>query len=179
MVQELRQRIGIILARFYFRKQSYPQRDFTDAFSTARSALVIVPENSEHRAMAIPVLTQLQNKFRGNRMTVVVHDSFLDLSSSLAHCNVFPLRKEQIGFFLLPKRFAVRDLFRQSFDIVIDLNIPLVLSAAYICRGTNSALKVGFTKEHGDFFYNFQFSASAQQSPHIRYQHLLHTMAMF
>jgi ADP-heptose:LPS heptosyltransferase len=179
MLDQTRQNIGIRLAKFHFRKQTYRQTEFTRLFSDARSALVIVPQNNEHCSMAVPILVSLQNKFRGNKLTVVIHDSFKDLSSSLAHCNVIPVRKEHINFFLMPKRSTVQTLFREKFDIVVDLNIPLVLSAAYICKGAQAGLKIGFAKQHGDEFYNFQFNASPQRSPQVRYAQLLRTLAMF
>ncbi|MDE3057673.1 MAG: hypothetical protein KGJ59_06930 [Bacteroidota bacterium] len=179
MFENTRQRIGIKLARLHFRRTAPPMTDFTNSFSNARSALVIVPEDSEHRSMAIPLLASLQNKFRGNQLTIIIHDSFRDLSSSLAHCNVIALRKEHLGFFFLPKRSIVKSLARQEYDLALDLNIPMVVSAAYLCRSTKAMLKVGFVKEESDTFYNFQMSASPQKSPRAQYEQLLHTMAMF
>lgn len=179
MLENFRKRIGLALAQFHFRKYNYPQTEFTKVYSNARTALVIVPEDSEHRSLAIPVLTSLQNKFRGNKLTIVIYDSFRDLSSSLAHCEVFPMTKENISFFFLPKRRAVQKLSRQKFDIALDLNIPMVLSAAYMCRSVNAALKVGFAKEDGDKFYNFQLKTSHQKSPQRSYEQLLRTMSMF
>lgn len=179
MMESSRLRIGLALADFHFRKHAYPQTEFTNLYSNARTALVIVPENGEHRALAIPLLTSLQNKFRGNKMTIVIYDSFRDLSSSLAHCDVFPMTKENIGFFYLPKKRAVQKLSRQKFDVVFDLNIPMVLPAAYLCRSVNAALKVGFAKEYGDKYYNFQLKTSHQLSPQRSFEQLLRTMAMF
>lgn len=179
MFENVRQSIGIKVARMRFRKNVPPQTDFTHSFSNARSALVIVPENSEHRAMAIPLLTSLQNKFRGNRLTIVIHDSFRDLAGSLAHCNVIALRKEHRGFFFLPKRSVVKDIARQEYDLALDLNIPMVLTAAYLCRITKAVLKVGFVKEKSDLFYNFQMNVSPQANPRAQYERLLQTMTMF
>ena len=179
MLEASRLRIGLALAGFHFRKHSYQQTEFTKIYSNARTALVIVPEDNEHRVLAIPLLTSLQNKFRGNKMTVVIYDSFRDLSSSLAQCDVFPITKNNIGFFYLPKRKAVQRLIRQKFDVVFDLNIPMVLPAAYLCRSVDAGLKVGFVKENGDKFYNFQLKTSQQMSPQRSFEQLLRTMAMF
>ncbi len=179
MMESSRLRIGLALAAFHFRKHVYPQTEFTKLYSNARTALVIVPENGEHRALAIPLLTSLQNKFRGNKMTIVIYDSFRDLSSSLAQCDVFPMTKENISFFYLPKKRAVQKLSRQKFDVVFDLNIPMVLPAAYLCRSVNATLKVGFAKENGDKYYNFQLKTSHQLSPQRSFEQLLRTMAMF
>ena len=179
MLESSRLRIGMALARFHFRKHIYPQTEFTKLYSEARTALVIAPENSEHRALAIPLLTSLQNKFRGNKLTIVIYDSFRALSSSLAHCDVFPMTKDNISFFYLPKKKAVQKLSRQKFDVVFDLNLPMVLHAAYLCRSANAALKVGFVKENGDKFYNFQLKTSHEKSPQRSFEQLLRTMAMF
>ena len=179
MLENARLKVGLGLAKFHFRKHRHPQTEFTKLYSNARTALVIVPEDSEHRAMAIPLLTSLQNKFRGNKLTIVIYDSFRDLSSSLAHCDVFPMTKDNIGFFYLPKKRAVQRLSRQKFDIALDLNIPMVLPAAYLCRSVNAGMKVGFVKENGDKFYNFQLKTSQEKNPERNYAQLLRTMAMF
>ncbi len=179
MVENLRLKIGLALAQFHFRKLDHPQTEFTKLYSNARTALVIVPENSEHRALAIPLLTSLQSKFRGNKLTIVIYDSFRDLSSSLAHCDVFPMTKNNVSFFYLPKKRAVRKLSAQKFDIAVDLNIPMVLPAAFLCRSANASLKVGFAKENGDRFYNFQLKTSHGKDPQQSFEQLLRTMAMF
>ncbi len=179
MGTKLRLKIGVWMARFRFRKESYRQTEFTRTFTNARTALVIAPSDSAHRALAIPLLTSLQNKFRGNKLTIVTLDSFRDLSGSLAHCSVVPVRREHMSFFFLPKRRTLQQLFGQKFDIAVDLNIPFVLPAAYICRSANAGVRVGFTKDHADTFYNFQFNTSEQKSPQARYAQLLQTLAMF
>jgi hypothetical protein len=179
MFEETRKKIGVSLAKFHYRKQEYQPVKFSRFFSNARSAVVILPVERSARSMAIPFLRSLQNKFRGNKLTLVSYDNSKDLSGQLGQCTVFPLREEAISIFDLPKKQAIGSLFKQKFDVAFDLNIPLVVSAAYICRGIDAPLKVGFSKENADLFYNFQFTTAPHKNPQARYAQLLRTLDMF
>jgi hypothetical protein len=179
MFEETRKKIGVTLARFHFRKQDYQSVKFSRFFSNARSAVVILPLDPTARSMAIPFLRSLQNKFRGNKLTLVMYDPSRDLSGQFGQCTIFSIRDESVNVFDLPKKQAVSSLFKQKFDVALDLNIPLVLSAAYICRGIDAPLKVGFSKENADLFYNFQFSTATHKNPQARYAQLLRTLDMF
>jgi hypothetical protein len=152
---------------------------FSNSFSQAQNAMVIVPENPEYRTVVMPILTLLQNKFQGTRLTLVVNETFRNLATSFVRSTVVTLRDEHLNFFFLPKRSEVNRLLMQKFDIVVDLNIRLVPSAAYLVRGANAPLKVGFLKEHADAYYNFQFNAGTNRNIRSRYEQLFRTLSMF
>jgi hypothetical protein len=174
-----RKKIGCFLARLRFRRHPDKPVGFSRAFSDASSALVIVPTDHNERALAIPFLRTLQQKFKGNKLMVVSMDTTRDLSVALAPCGVFPLNREQVTMFQLPRKAGIQNLFHHTYDIVLDLNTTLDLPAAYICRSVPAAFRIGFAKEYGDTFYNFQFRTSPQRNLQTRYAQLLRTLAMF
>ncbi|MCX6138342.1 MAG: hypothetical protein NTV54_12695 [Ignavibacteriales bacterium] len=174
-----RKKIGYFLARMRFRRHPAQSVGFSRAFSDATTALVIVPTEQSERALAIPFLRSLQQKFKGGKLTVVSMGSTRDLSVALAPCSVYPLHPEQVTMFQLPRKAGVDQLFRHKYDIALDLNTSLDLPAAYICRSVTASFRIGFAKEHGDTFYNFQFRASPQRNLQTRYAQLLRTLAMF
>lgn len=179
MLEETRRNIGISLTRIFSRAIKEKPVQFSNAFSSARTALVIVPENQHHRAIALSTLTLLQNKFQGNRMTIVTNESFRDLSTTFTRSTIVPVKKEQLNFFFLPKRSIFERILTQKFDVLVDLNFSLVPTAAYFCRNVNANLKVGFAQEHADAYYNFQFNSSPNRNPKSRYEQLFRTLSMF
>jgi ADP-heptose:LPS heptosyltransferase len=152
---------------------------FANVFTGAKTALVIIPENATHRAVVLPTLTLLQNKFQGNRLTIIVNDTFRELSNPFTRSTVVPVTKEQTNFFFLPKKNIFQRVLNQRYDVVVDLNLSLVPTGAYFSRKVNAPLKVGFTQDHADAYYNFQFSVAPNRSPKVRYEQLFRTLSMF
>lgn len=179
MFLKQRRKIGFLLAQMRFRRRPAESVGFSRAFSDATTALVIVPTEQNERAFAIPFLRSLQQKFKGNKLTVVSLDSTRDLSVALGPCSVFPLHREQLTMFQIPRKVGIEHLLRRRYDIALDLNTTFDLPAAYLCRSVSASYSIGFAKEHGDTFYNFQFRTSPQRNLQTRYAQLLHTLAMF
>ncbi len=179
MVENLRKNIGIRLAQFKFRKKLYPETTFNNAYTHARSILIIVPENIEHRSQANSLLTTLYNRFRGNKMTIIAPISTHVLPTSMTQCSIIPLSQQQLNFFFLPKTQSIEKLFAEKFDILIDLNFSIIPLAAYICRGITAKLKIGFVKDDADIFYNFQLQTTNTKTPKLQYEFLHRTLTMF
>ena len=179
MFEDTRRNIGIFLTRFLFLKKESKPMSFSNVFSHAKSALVILPENPDHRSAALPMLTVLQNKFKGTKLTFVVHEAFRNLTRTFVHSTIITIRDEQLNFFFLPKKSGIEKILNERFDVVIDLNFTHVPTATYLCRQINAPLKVGFSKAHADSFYNFQFNASPNKHIAVRYQQLFRTLSMF
>ncbi len=179
MFEETRKNIGSILARLYFRQNSYQQKDFSKLYTNANSALVIVPEDSQLSSLVFPFLNSLQQKFRGNKLTLVTSAPFKISPGPLSQSKIITISQEQLGFFFLPKSGLVDRLLREKFDLIVDLNISVVPFALYLCRGMNAPLKVGFVKKYSDATYNFQFNTDPLRMPKIRYEQLYRTLTMF
>jgi ADP-heptose:LPS heptosyltransferase len=179
MFEETRKKIGLTLTRFFFRKKAGKPMSFSTSFSRANTALVIVPENDHHRSVALPMLTLLQNKFQGNKLTLVVNDRYKELANPFARSVIVPVLKEQLNFFFLPRKSAFQRVLNQKYDVVVDLNLSLAPTGAYFLRGSNAQLKVGFTQQHADAYYNFQFNSAPNRNPKARYEQLFRTLSMF
>jgi hypothetical protein len=178
MFEAKRRKLGIIFTRMISRTKESPM-SFSNSFSNAKTALVIIPENSEQRSVVAQMLILLQNKFQGNKLTFVVNEGSRNFSNTLNRSNVTTIKNEHLNFFFLPKKNEVANLLNQKFDIVVDLNLSLVPSAAYLCRHINSPLKVGFSQDHADEYYNFQFKAAPNRNTKTKYEQLFKTLSMF
>lgn len=179
MFEETRRTIGIAIARLFLGRKDAAPVTFSTLFTSARTALVIIPENQQHRTVVLPALQQLQNKFQGNRLTIVVNETFRELAGPFSRSTVVPVAKDHLNFFFLPKRSFFHRVLNQRYDVVVDLNLTLVPTGAYFARSVNAPLKVGFSQEHADAFYNFQFAAAPNRNPKMRYEQLLRTLSMF
>ena len=179
MLEDTRRKLGITLTRFFFRRKKSKPISFSNIFTKASTALVIVPENDHHRSVSLQILTLLQNKFQGNRLTLVVNDRYKELANPFARSVIVPVTKEHTNFFFLPRKSIFERVLNQKFDIVVDLNLSLVPMGAYFLRGSNSPLKVGFSQQHADSYYNFQFNSAPNRNPKARYEQLFRTLSMF
>lgn len=179
MLDETRKNIGISLTRMLFRRKGNITTSFSNIFSRAQTALVILPDNPEYRNFVMPVLTMLQTKFPGTKLTLVVNENFRNLATTFIRSTVVTIRNDQLNFFFLPKKSEIDRLLNQKFDVLLDLNLSLYPMAAYLCRGVNAPLKVGFMKEHADSYYNFQYNSGANKNIRSRYEQLFRTLSMF
>ena len=100
-------------------------------------------------------------------------------SNTLNRSNVTTIKNEHLNYFFLPKKNEIGNLLNQKFDILLDLNFSLVPSSAYLCRHINAPLKIGFSQEHADAYYNFQFNSSPNRNAKWRYEQLFRTLSMF
>jgi len=179
MFEKQRRNLGIALTRSLFRKKTSKPISFSKSFSNAKTALVIIPENAEQRSVVAQTIILLQNKFQGNKLTLVVNEGHRSFSNTINRSNVTTIKSEHLNYFFLPKKNEINGLLNQRFDLLLDLNFSLVPSAAYLCRHINAPLKVGFSQEHADAYYNFQFNAAPNRNAKWRYEQLFRTLSMF
>lgn len=179
MFEQQRRNFGIWLTRFSFRSKNVKPMSFSSSFSNAKTALVIIPESSEQRSVVAQTLILLQNKFQGNKLTLVVGEGHRNFSNTLNRSNVTTIKSEHLNFFFLPKKSELKNLLDQKFDILLDLNFTIVPSSAFLCKTIKAPLKVGFSQMHADAYFNFQFNTISSKSPKSRYEQLFRTLSMF
>ncbi|MCK9409366.1 MAG: hypothetical protein M0R68_09540 [Bacteroidetes bacterium] len=179
MFEQRRRTLGIALTRLLSWRKTEKPVSFSNSFTNAKTALVIIPESAEQRSVVAQMIILLQNKFQGNKLTLVVNEKHRNFSNTINRSNVATIKEEQLNFFFLPKRNEFSALLNQKFDLLLDLNISLVPSAAYFCRNINAPIKVGFSQEHADAYYNFQFNAAPNRNAKMRYEQLFRTLSMF
>jgi hypothetical protein len=179
MFEETRKNIGLSLTRLLFRRKAAHPTSFSNIFTKAQTALVILPVKPELRNIVIPVLTQLQNKFQGTRLTLVGNEMYRSIATTFIRSSVITIKNDSLNYFFLPKRSEVNTLLHQRFDVVVDLNTTDEPVAAYLCRGLSAPLKVGFHRTHADSYYNFQYKIGGPRDPRALYEQLFKTLSMF
>jgi ADP-heptose:LPS heptosyltransferase len=179
MFEEQRKNLGLAITRILSRRNAEKPMSFSNSFTNAKTAVVIIPESAELRTVVAQMIILLQNKFQGNKLTLVVSEGHRNFSNTINRSNVTTIKNDQLNFFFLPKKSEFSMLLNQKFDMLLDLNFSLVPSAAFLCRNINAPIKVGFTQEHADAYYNFQFNAAPNRNAKMRYEQLFRTLSMF
>jgi ADP-heptose:LPS heptosyltransferase len=178
-VKRLRLAVGLLLARFHFRKQDEKVIRFTDSISRSRRALVILPETPADVSAVQWALRYLGDRFSGGKVVVVARSELAPWLQNDRRYDVITYQKDDISFWYVPRRELRRKLKKGTFDVALDLNLSFVLPSAYLCRESQAPLRVGFSKTHADRFYNFQIQTRATTSLNLAYRSFVRCLDMF
>jgi ADP-heptose:LPS heptosyltransferase len=178
MFNRLRERCGLLYARFHFRE---PDKvlTFTDAVKRARNAMVVLPGDWKQSESARPLMQFMQNRFRGGNLTLVVPENARTIEQQFQRCDIIRLRPDDIGSFSLPKREIVHRVQRMEYDLALDLNLQFSLASAYLCKASRSRLRVGFVTKYADTFFNFQIRTDAARNTRTTYERMATCLGMF
>jgi hypothetical protein len=176
---EVRRTIGLILARFHFRKRQDEVITFNRTLSDAHHALLIMPMQHAEPLPVVTIIELLKKRFPESGLTVVTWGPSLELMQMLPHSRFVRILETEISPFFLPRRETLHRIENTPYDIAIDLNLDLVLPSGYICRESNARVRVGFAGKRSDLFYNFQIRSHPTTGRHDLYDRLATCLAMF
>jgi len=179
MFELVRQRLGVYYTRIYFKHERDVLTDFTRAISSAKMALVFLPDDQQEFQLARTILPSLQKKFKGNRLTIIVPEHVKDPMRDVYLCEIIRLHERDINLLFLPKDHLRRRIREKDYDVAVDLNIRLHLPSAFLCKESRSKVRIGLLKEHADTFYNLQLRTTSTGSAKVIYEHLSSCLAMF
>jgi ADP-heptose:LPS heptosyltransferase len=175
MLESLRTAIGLQVARFRFRRFEDPVMSFTEAVTTARRVLLIMPLQKREFLPTVMVIDFLKQRFREEHITIVSDDHARETVRMLARSHFIHIVKDDIGPFFLPRRTLLRRILERQCDLVVDLNLDFLLPSAYICRESNARVRIGFARGRAEIFYNFLI----QPDSRLERKHLYDRMASF
>lgn len=178
MFEQLRYRIGLSYSRFHFRSSSEQVIRWTSAVSTARRALVLLPESSQDAAAVRKVVEYFLKRFSPGNVVVVGR---VDMTTQLAfdrHVQLLTFAPTDLNTWFLPRGELTRKVKKSTFDVAIDLNLEVALPSAYLCRASDARIRVGFKGPYADTFYNFQVQ-SRHNNFGAAYTSLIECLQMF
>ncbi len=175
MLEQARMWTGVEIARFRFRKSTEQIISFTDVVHSAQRALLIMPLKRREFLPTIMVINFLKQRFREENITIISDDHGREAVRMLVRSHFIHIIEEEIGPLFLPRPGLIRRIQEREYDLAIDLNLDFVLPSAYICRESNARVRIGFTRNKADNFYNFQI----QPDPTLERKHLYDRMAKF
>ena len=178
-IQQLRLWVGDRIARFTFRAMRDDIIAFTDAVSSARSVLVVMPLDAGRTAPPQSVLDYLHRTYAEGSVTVVTHEADLGLTRRLPRCTVIRMVHEDITPLMLPRKAFLERVLTKPFDLALDLNLDFLLPSAYICKASRARVRVGFVRAYAEGYYNFTVKANPSLRREEVYGRLTRYLQMF
>jgi ADP-heptose:LPS heptosyltransferase len=179
MFEGFRFNLGLLYARFHFRKHPDPVFRFTEAVGRSRQALVILPESLTDMESLQAVMKYLNKRFGSGSLQVLVRDEFASSVRANFNAKTITYHPKEVNRWFIPRGELLRKMKSSTFDIALDLNVSMALPSAFICRESNAPLRVGFAKPHGDHFYNFQVQTRMTTNTPVAFRSLLKCLDMF
>jgi ADP-heptose:LPS heptosyltransferase len=179
MFDRWRYRIGTWYARTQYRSKRDPIIRFNDVLSSAKRALVILPEVEEDLPAVQSTVRVLCDKFHRGAITIVGRDNQPHAYARQRGIEVISYTEEDLTSFFLPRHELLQKVKKSTFDVAFDLNRSFSLSSAVLCRASHAPVRVGFTKSYADEFYNFQIHITPALSLTQAYATLNKCLEMF
>ncbi len=178
-IERLKYLLGVQLARWHFRTSHDEPVVFTDAISSARRVLLVMPLTSVDLLPTVQVLEMVKSRFKGENITVITGERGVEAVRLLPHSRFIHLLKTQVSPFFLPRQDLVASLKQRTYDLAIDLNLDLILPSGYICKVSGARVRVGFSQNHADIFYNFQVKPDPTLGRKLIYDRFVHCLRKF
>lgn len=179
MLNGLRLRIGLVYARFHFRKLKDPALHFTEAVSHARRALVVLPQATRDIASVQWIVRNLSDRFATGTLTVVATSEQVQWMKGDNKYQILTYTPSDISTWFVPRQELLGKMKRSTFDVAFDLNTTFALPGAFLCRESKAPLRVSFSKNYADEFFNFQINTRSANSLAVAYRSLLRCLEMF
>lgn len=179
MFDNLRKSIGLLYAKWHFRKNGDSQQVLTDFFRRAQSFLIILPPGYEEAHIAGNSLKRLFDVLKNAHLTVVTTGIRATALSDMQRSNVIRLDEVDINRFFLPRKNVLQRISARSYDVAIDMNLDFVLHAAYICKASRAPIRVGIMRQHGERFYNIQLNLNRSVPLQHVYEKFVQCLEMF
>lgn len=179
MIETLRMKIGIMLARMKYRHAERPVMSFAAALSGAHRALVVMPLDKRELVSSLLVIEMLKRKFSEERITFIGDEHGLEAIRIMPKSHFVQIREGDVNRVYHPRPEFLARIGDKKFDLAIDLNLDLVLPSAYICRESHAPIRIGFVGPQADAFYNFQIQADASRPRKELYDRVARCLHMF
>lgn len=157
--------------------------DICAHLSRSATALVMLPDRSDHFLPALALLSHLRGRFPRTSFCILANESLLrNHAPQLAadeDLEIMPCTEKDLSFGGLPKPSLREAIRSRHLDLLIDLNDEFNLAAAYLCRCSDAKLRICLQHPHRDSFYNFQIGVHADESAERKYETLIKYISVF
>jgi len=179
ILEGARTSIGLLWSQYHFRNNRDRITTFTNAVSSAKQALIIMPLYRREFLPTVMVIELLRKKFSEENLTFVSTDHGLEAMRLLPHSQFIHILPSEVSVFLVPGKDLVERIRKKKYDLAVDLNLDLVLPSGYICKASEAKVRVGFSGKRADTFYNFQVHPDLTLGRKLIYDRLVKCLKMF
>lgn len=165
----------IIVSRKYLKKNLEPIV-FNNIISGAQDFFIIMPESDTDFYHSLDLLKYLFIHRKSITLFLPEHKySLIPEKEKYKFIAFGPLQKSKL---FLPVPELSDKLKSKTFDVVIDLNRQENIFFSAAANIVESKLRISFTKENSEAYYNFQF-ADSRNNPEVAYRNLLNFLQLF
>ena len=171
--------IGLLFAKFQFRNDFDQPQPLTEFFRGARNVLIAMPVGYEDAIIAGNALRNFRERMKDIHLTIIHTSTRETPLSSFSRSEVVRLDPLDVNKFSLPTKSLLQRVYTREYDVAIDLNLDFVLHTAYICKASRAKVRVGFTNQMSDVFFNVQLNLNKQRTPQAIFDKVAECLAMF
>lgn len=179
MFVSLRRYIGLQITRLRFRKSADPVISFAAALTEGKRLLLVMPLGETRLIPTRTIVDLVRKKFDERNITVLASDHAVETMRLLPRGQFIHILKDEINPLFIPRKQLITRIKEQQNDVAIDLSLDLVLPSAYIVRESGARVRIGFSRQYADMFYNFQIHSNPDLDPKLIYNRLAECLAMF
>ena len=154
-------------------KKSTEIVDFASTLVSAKSVLIIMPDNLEHFGIARNFIPEIKNNFSDAKIIFLTRENYHSLLEINHPHGIIFVTPEDINQLGLPKKKLQNRILATDFDIIIDLNLDFHLPSTFLCQISAAPVKICLDEQNREPFYNFSFRMNAQKNLAEKYQGLL------
>jgi len=176
MISNIKNKIGILLAKRRFVRHQKHDRSFQRFFSESKDVLIILP-NLE-KDFIVEVFEIVRFTAIHKKKLFLIHkpelQKYLPTDFEYSSLVISELDKSRLE---LPTKDLVNRIKKYTFDLVIDLNLEDDLFSSALSNIPLSDFRIGFIKRNSDLFYNYQIPREINSEK--SYRNLLNSLRMF
>jgi ADP-heptose:LPS heptosyltransferase len=180
MLENFYKYAGLQFARFQFRNDVDTVQMMTEFMSTAKHALIALPQRYEEAMIASDAIRSTREKFKQVHVTVINTGTRVTSLVDFPKHEVIRLEQIDLNRFFLPTKALLRRLLQKEYDVAIDLNLDFVLHTAYICKASRARVRVGFAHHpYAELFFNVLFNVNTERTPKTVFEKFAACLSMF
>ena len=176
MIDTLKQKISNAVVQWQLKDRRYSPRSFEGFFRKSFAFLVLMPKNESDFHHALKVLEGLSEAKK--KATIFTYDFKVSLIPMKFRPQVIDHGVSDVNSINLPSKKLVSKLSDYNFQVVLDLNREQNTFYSYVASLIDVPIRVGFSKENADKFYNVQLVDNGS-SAEISYKNFLNFLLMF
>lgn len=147
--------------------------DHHSELKSAKSILICMPFGFNEFQSALGLLKSIVDKYAKREIAIVTSWSYRNWLENFRNQKIISISEEKINFLKLPKKPLIKYLKSKNFEVAIDLNPGGTLFSSILCAATGAKVRVGFTGENSDRFFNFQVKPISEDTSENQFDALL------
>jgi ADP-heptose:LPS heptosyltransferase len=153
--------------------------NFASTLALAKSLLIIMPDNPDHREIARNFISDIKNNFPDAKFVFLTSEHNIRLLGVNQPEGTIFISPDNINRLGLPKKNIRHRIIAPDFDIIIDLNFDFHLLSTFLCQISRAPVKICLDNQDREPYYNFSFRTTSQKNLEEKYQVLTKYLGVF